>query len=59
MNINTPPLFTSNVNYDLDNSGKKIVFASHERNYEESWNTGWKIYYFDSDLMSKPVYLKI
>ena len=57
MNINTPPLFTSNVNYDLDNSGKKIVFASHERNYEESWNTGWKIYYFDSDLMSKPVYL--
>jgi hypothetical protein len=29
MNINTPPLFTSNANYDLDNSGKKIVFASH------------------------------
>ena len=57
MNINTPPLFTSNANYDLDNSGKKIVFASHERNYEESWNTGWKIYYFDSELMSKPIYL--
>jgi dipeptidyl aminopeptidase/acylaminoacyl peptidase len=57
MNINTPPLLTSNVNYDIDNSGKKIVFASHDRNHEESWNTGWKIYYYDSEIMSKPLYI--
>ena len=29
MEINTPPLFTDNSNYDLSNDGKMVVFSCH------------------------------
>ena len=54
MKINTPPLFTSNENYDISPDGKLVAFSVHERNHEESWSTSWHTYYIDPLLMAKP-----
>ena len=54
MKLNTPPLFTSNVNYDISNNGKLVAFSAHYRNHEESWSTSWKTYYINVEKMSKP-----
>ena len=55
MEINCPPLFTDFSNYDLNNDGTKVAFSAHLRNNKEAWNTGFKTYYFDLELMKKPV----
>ena len=55
MEINTPPLFTDNSNYDLSHNGEMIVFSAHLRNHEESWKTGYKTYFIDLQLMKKPI----
>ena len=36
MEINCPPLFSDNSNYDLSNDGTKIAFSGHHRNHEEA-----------------------
>ena len=55
MEINCPPLFSDNSNYDISNDGTKIAFSAHIRNHNEAWNTGWKTYYIDLTLMKKPI----
>ena len=47
--------FTDFSNYDLNNDGTKVAFSAHLRNNKEAWNTGFKTYYFDLELMKKPV----
>ena len=54
MKLNTPPLFTSNENYDISNDGNLVAFSVHERNHEESWSTSWHTYYIQPSLMDKP-----
>ena len=55
MEINCPPLFSDNSNYDLSNDGTKIAFSGHKRNHEEAWSTAWKTYYIDLNLMKNPI----
>ena len=55
MEINCPPLFSDNSNYDLSNDATKVAFSAHHRSHEEAWNTGWKTYYYDLNLMQKPI----
>ena len=55
MEINTPPLFTDNSNYDISNNGQMIAFSAHNRNQNESWNTGYQTYFIDLNLMNKPI----
>ena len=55
MEINCPPLFSDNSNYDLSNDATKIAFSAHHRGHKEAWNTGWKTYYYDLNLMQKPI----
>ena len=55
MEINTPPLFTDNSNYDLSNDGTMIAFSAHHREHVESWTTGWKTYFIDLKLMKEPI----
>ena len=55
MEINTPPLFTDNSNYDLSNDGTMITFSAHHREHVESWTTGWKTYFIDLKLMKEPI----
>ncbi len=54
MELNTPPLFTSNINYDLSNDGKLVAFSAHLRNHEESWSTSWHTYYINPSTMTSP-----
>ena len=54
MELNTPPLFTSNENYDISNDGTMVTFSAHIRNHEESWSTSWHTYYINPNTMSKP-----
>ena len=54
MELNTPPLFTSNENYDISPDGNLVAFSAHIRNHEESWSTSWHTYYTDTKLMNKP-----
>lgn len=54
MELNTPPLFTSNDNYDISNDGTMVAFSAHLRNHEESWSTSWHTYYINPSTMSKP-----
>jgi acylaminoacyl-peptidase len=54
MELNTPPLFTSNQNYDISNDGNLVAFSAHIRNHEESWSTSWHTYYVNPSTMSKP-----
>ena len=55
MEINTPPLTESNSNYDISNDGTMITFSAHHREHTEAWNTGWKTYFIDLNLMKKPI----
>ena len=55
MEINSPPLFTDFSNYDINNDGTKIAFTAHLRNNKEAWNTGFKTYYYDLNLMKNPI----
>ena len=55
MEINSPPLFSNNLNYDLSNEGNKITFVAHHRDYYETFNISWKIYYINLNLMKKPI----
>ena len=55
MQINCPPLFSDNSNYDLSNDATKVAFSAHHRSHKEAWNTGWKTYYYDLNLMQKPI----
>ena len=55
MEINCPPLFSDNSNYDLSNDGTKIAFSAHHRTHEEAWSTGWKTYYIDLNIMKNPI----
>ena len=55
MQINSPPLFSNNLNYDLSNDGSQIVFVAHHRDYYETFNISWKIYYINLNLMKKPI----
>ena len=55
MEINTPPLFTDFSNYDISGDGTKIAFSAHLRNEVEAIKTGFKTYYYDLNLMSKPI----
>ena len=55
MEINCPPLFSDNSNYDLSNDATKVAFSAHHRSHKEAWNTGWKTYYYDLNLMQKPI----
>ena len=55
MEINCPPLFSDNSNYDLSNDATKVAFSAHHRSHNEAWNTGWKTYYYDLNLMQKPI----
>ena len=55
MEINCPPLFSDNSNYDLSNDATKVTFSAHHRSHNEAWNTGWKTYYYDLNLMQKPI----
>ena len=54
MELNTPPLFTSNENYDISPDGNLVAFSAHLRNHEESWSTSWHTYYINPSLMNKP-----
>ena len=54
MELNTPPLFTSNENYDISPDGNLVAFSAHLRNHEESWSTSWHTYYINPSLMDKP-----
>ena len=54
MQLNTPPLFTSNENYDISNDGTMVTFSAHLRNHDESWSTSWHTYYINPSTMSKP-----
>ena len=54
MELNTPPLFTSNENYDLSPDGNLVAFSVHERNHEESWSTSWHTYFIEPSMMDKP-----
>ena len=54
MELNTPPLFTSNDNYDISNDGTMVTFSAHLRNHEESWSTSWNTYYINLNTMTKP-----
>ena len=54
MELNTPPLFTSNENYDISPNGKLVAFTAHLRNHEEAWSTSWHTYYIDPSIMDKP-----
>ena len=38
MEINCPPLFSDNSNYDLSNDGTQIAFSGHHRNHKEAWS---------------------
>ena len=58
MEINCPPLFTDFSNYDLNNDGTKVAFSAHLRNNKEAWNTGFKTYYFDLELIKTCMYNK-
>ena len=55
MEINTPPLFSDITNYDLSSDGTKVTFSAHHRTHDEAWNTSWKTYYLDLNLMKKPL----
>ena len=55
MEINAPPLFTDFSNYDISNDGTKVAFAAYWRNNNEAFDTGYKIYYYDLDLMKYPI----
>ena len=55
MELNTPPLFTDFSNYDISNDGTKVAFSAHLRNNKEAWNTGFKTYYYDLNLMNRPI----
>ena len=55
MEINCPPLFSDNSNYDLSSDGTQIAFSGHLRNHKEAWSTGWKTYYIDLNLRQKPI----
>ena len=55
MEINTPPLFTDFSNYDINCDGTKIAFSAHIRNEYEAVKTGFKTYYYDLNLMDKPI----
>ena len=55
MELNTPPLFSDNSNYDLSSDGTKVAFSAHLRSHDEAWNTSWKTYYIDLELMKKPI----
>ena len=55
MEINCPPLFSDNSNYDISNDVTKIAFSCHHRTHNEAWNTGWKTYYIDLAVMEKPI----
>jgi hypothetical protein len=54
MELDTPPLFTSNENYDLSPDGNLVAFSVHERNHEESWSTSWHTYFIEPSMMDKP-----
>ena len=54
MELNTPPLFTSNDNYDISNDGTMVAFSAHIRNHEESWSTSWHTYYINPSTMNNP-----
>ena len=54
MELNTPPLFTSNDNYDISNDGTMVAFSAHIRNHEESWSTSWHTYFINPSAMTKP-----
>ena len=55
MEINCPPHFSDNSNYDLSNDGTQIAFSGHHRIHNEAWSTAWKTYYIDLNLMKKPL----
>ena len=55
MEINTPPLFSDDSNYDLSNDGKKVAFSGLPRDHNEAFSTSWKTYYYDLSLMKKPI----
>ena len=55
MEINCPPLFTDFSNYDINNDGTKVAFSAHLRNKNEALNTGFKTYYYDLNLMNRPI----
>ena len=55
MEVNTPPLFSDITNYDLSSDGTKVTFSAHHRTHDEAWNTSWKTYYLDMNLMKKPI----
>ena len=52
MQLNTPPLFTSNNNYDISNDDTMVAFSAHIRNHEESC-TSWHTYFINPNTMSK------
>ena len=54
MKLNSPPLFTSNENYDISNDGSMVTFSAHIRNHDESWSTSWHTYYINPNTMTKP-----
>ena len=54
MELNTPPLETSNENYDISNDGTMVAFSGHLRNHDEAFSTSWHTYYIIPDKMSKP-----
>ena len=54
MELNTPPLLTSNENYDISNDGTMVTFSAHIRNHDESWSTSWHTYYINPNTMTKP-----
>ena len=55
MEINTPPFFTDFSNYDLNCDGTKIAFSALIRNEHEAVKTGFKTYYYDLNLIDKPI----
>ena len=54
MKLNTPPLFTSNDNYDISNDGTMVAFSAHIRNHDESWSTSWHTYFINPSTMTRP-----
>ena len=55
MEINCPPLFSDITNYDLSSDGTKVTFSAHHITHDEAWNTSWKTYYIDLNLMKNPI----
>ena len=55
MEINAPPLFTDNTNYDISYDGSMVTFSGHYRGHTETFITSWRTFFIDLNEMDKPI----